>query len=76
MVGSVAPVKLPDSESNEPVSFLYGSPLQNKLMDPYKIEVPIITWPSPPSRVIRISAQIYNTHEQYSHFAQALKRLL
>jgi isopenicillin-N epimerase len=76
MVGAVAPVKLPDSTSEEPVTFLYGSPLQDNLLNPYRIEVPIIPWPSQPSRLVRISAQIYNTPEQYSHFAQALKQLL
>jgi isopenicillin-N epimerase len=76
MVGAVAPIKLTDSDSEEPVTFLYGSPLQDNLLNPYRIEVPIIPWPSQPSRVIRISAQIYNTPEQYSHFAEALKQLL
>ncbi|MDA0841286.1 MAG: aminotransferase class V-fold PLP-dependent enzyme [Planctomycetota bacterium] len=76
MVGAVAPVKLPDSTTEDPVTFLYGSPLQDKLLDPYKIEVPIIPWPSRRSRIARLSAQIYNTPEQYIHFAQALKQLL
>ncbi|MDP6110522.1 MAG: hypothetical protein QGG53_01530 [Planctomycetota bacterium] len=76
MVGSLAPVKLPDSKVEEPVSLLYGSRLQDKLLEPYKIEVPIISWPSQPNRLTRLSAQIYNSREQFIHLAQALKQLL
>ncbi|MDP6355064.1 MAG: aminotransferase class V-fold PLP-dependent enzyme [Planctomycetota bacterium] len=76
MVGSLAPVKLPDGKVEEPVSLLYGSRLQDKLLEPYKIEVPIISWPSQPNRLTRLSAQIYNSREQFVHFAQALKQLL
>ena len=42
----------------------------------YGVEVPVIPWPAPPKRLLRISAQLYNSLPQYEHLAGALKRLL
>jgi isopenicillin-N epimerase len=33
-------------------------------------------WPAPPKRLLRISAQLYNSPEQYSRLAQALREEL
>ncbi len=64
----------PDSKpSNNP---LYLDPLQDRLLEEFKIEVPIIPWPAPPKRLLRVSAQLYNSLPQYEQLAGALKKLL
>jgi isopenicillin-N epimerase len=75
MLGSLAAVRLPDS-AGKPRSFLGTDPLQDVLLDKKSIEVPIFPWPGSPTRWLRISAQLYNTPEQYSFLAQSLTELL
>ena len=50
--------------------------LQGRLFDGWGIEVPIMRWPAPPRRLIRISAQLYNRVEQYARLAEALRKEL
>jgi isopenicillin-N epimerase len=77
LVGSLAAVPLPDAASDElPSSPLYADPLQDELRASYAIEVPIIPWPAPPRRLLRIAAQLYNRVGQYELLAAALRRLL
>jgi len=77
MIGALAAMPLPDSERIEPPkSPLYLDPLQDELLSKFRIEVPVIPWPKPPHRVLRISAQIYNLRDQYEALAQALTKLL
>jgi isopenicillin-N epimerase len=76
MVGSLASVPLPDSSSISLSPPLYIDPLQDELLLAHQIEVPIIPWPAVPKRLLRISAQLYNTEEQYHYLAQALRDLV
>ncbi|MCI0745863.1 MAG: aminotransferase class V-fold PLP-dependent enzyme [Verrucomicrobia subdivision 3 bacterium] len=77
MIGSLAAFPLPDAETIEPPrSPLYLDPLQDRLLAKHAIEVPIIPWPAAPHRVLRISAQAYNSPSQYEQLACALKQLL
>lgn len=46
--------------------------LQDVLFERFKIEVPIIPWSDPFNQILRVSAQLYNTPEQYHKLAQAL----
>jgi isopenicillin-N epimerase len=74
MIGSLASVQLPDgdaSASEDPFSI---DALQNRLLDDWRIEVPVIGWPAPPRRLIRISSQLYNSRDQYAYLARALSR--
>ncbi len=66
MIGSLAIVPLPDGDALE---------LQRKLWE-RGIEVPIVPWPKPPRRLVRISAQLYNHADQYRALAAALVELL
>ena len=75
MIGSLAAVPLPDGDSVEPPSPLYNDPLQRTLRERFAIEVPVIAWPAPPRRLIRVSAQLYNRIEQYETLAAALREL-
>ncbi len=60
-VGSMASLPLPDSP-----------PLHQVLGEKYGIEVPIIYWPAPPERLLRVSAQLYNYLPQYQKLAEVL----
>jgi isopenicillin-N epimerase len=74
MIGSLATVPIPDGASSEPPhSPLYLDSLQDWLMERHAIEVPVIPWPAPPRRLLRISAQLYNHREQYVKLAAALR---
>ncbi|MBZ4419645.1 aminotransferase class V-fold PLP-dependent enzyme [Myxococcus sp. RHSTA-1-4] len=72
MVGSMAVVGLPDGYPERPEPPLYLDPLQLRLFDEHRIEVPIIPWPKAPRRHVRVSAQLYNTHAEYQALAEAL----
>jgi isopenicillin-N epimerase len=75
MLGSLAAVRLPDADG-PPRSFLSTDPLQDVLLEEKSIEVPIFSWPAAPFRWLRISAQLYNSDEQYRFLAQSLSELL
>ena len=75
MLGAMASVSLPDGEPT-PLSPLSIDPLQDALLERFSIEVPVMQWPSPPKRVLRVSAQLYNTVDEYDQLADALHQLL
>jgi isopenicillin-N epimerase len=75
MLGSLAAVRLPDAEGPAR-SFLSTDPLQDVLLAEKAIEVPIFRWPAAPARWLRISAQLYNSVEQYSFLAESLLEVL
>ncbi len=75
MIGSLASVPLPPGSPEPPTSALYADPLQEQLLEGWRIEVPVIPWPAPPRRLIRISAQIYNNLDEYESLAEALSEV-
>jgi len=74
MLGSMAAVPLPEGKPYVPT--LYGDPLQDALFYEHNIEVPLHPWPYQPKRVLRVSAQLYNTIGDYEKLAAALDQLL
>jgi isopenicillin-N epimerase len=76
MVASLAAVPLPDAPSVESRDALATSPLQDRLLFDHGVEVPIVTWPAPPRRLVRVSAQAYNDRDDYQALAAALPALL
>lgn len=76
MVGATASLVLDHGSGEIPDSPLYTDPLQDALLFEQGIEVPIIPWPAPPHRLIRISAQLYNHEDQYRDLASALSAAL
>jgi len=77
MIGALAAVPLSDgADTQPPRSPLYLDVLQDRLLAQYRIEVPIIPWPAPPKRLLRISAQLYNSLPQYERLAVAARSLL
>jgi len=75
MLGSLASIPLPDGTGTE-ISPLGLDPLHTALFEQEAIEVPVMPWPRPPHRLVRISAQAYNDMGQYERLAAALPRLL
>ncbi len=73
MLGAIAAVLLWPDETVE-VDALHTHPLHDRLLDDYGIDVPVYHWPSPPHLWLRISAQAYNSLEQYRLLAAALPR--
>jgi isopenicillin-N epimerase len=71
MVGAMASVPLPPGDGSDPGPGFMDR-LQQLLLERHSIEVPVFPWPAPPSRVLRVSAQLYNTREQYERLAAAL----
>jgi isopenicillin-N epimerase len=74
MLGSMASIPLPEG---------FPDQLSTILFDQFQIEVPVIPWPVSPmllqatgrsqaQRLLRISAQLYNTPQDYKKLAQAL----
>ena len=80
MIGSMAAIPLPDdpdpAATDGAAAPTPAYRLQTRLLEEYSIEVPVYYWPAPPCRLLRISAQAYNTPEQYRRLATALARLL
>jgi isopenicillin-N epimerase len=75
MIGSLASVILPDSVTTE-TGWRVPEPLQARLFGAHGIEVPIMRWPAPPRRLVRVSAQLYNRTAQYARLADALRKEL
>ena len=73
MVGSLATVELPAGSDAPLAPPLYLDPLQERLWTVHRIEVPVVHWPRPPERWIRISAQLYNGAAQVERLADALR---
>ena len=76
-LGSLAALLIPDATTMAPTkSPLYLDPWQDQLLDVHQIEVPIIPWPAAPHRLLRVSAQLYNSLPQYEKLAGALRELV
>jgi isopenicillin-N epimerase len=67
MIATLVSFPLPDGPAD---------PLHDRLLSDFRIEIPVFPWLAPPQRLIRISAQLYNSVEQYRALGQALRDLL
>ena len=76
MIGSLASVPLPASTGPLPDPGSLYDPVQRTLYDRYRIEVPVFTFPEHPRRLVRISAQLYNSRSQFELLARALTETL
>jgi isopenicillin-N epimerase len=90
MLGAMATVELPAGieppppaiEAGTPAGTTYGADrLHDVLFERHHIEVPVFLWPPvaqadrPTLRLLRISAQVYNSLADYERLAQALRDL-
>ena len=76
MIGTLAAVPIPDGTASGNRNPMGIDPLQDELFCEDRIEVPVIPWPAPPKRLLRVSAQAYNHEEQYCKLGDALRRRL
>lgn len=68
MLGPLSTIDLPKTS-------LTARDIKQKLMDDYRIQVPV--WGTPSGSVaVRISVQVYNSIEQFEYLASALKEIL
>ena len=75
MVGSLASVILPNGATTD-VFWRNPDPLQARLFEHWGIEVPVMSFPAAPRRLLRISAQLYNERAHYERLAEALRKEL
>ncbi len=76
MLGSLASMPLPPRPARDGAGELNPlglDPLHVRLFDVHRIEVPVMPWPAPPHRLLRISAQLHNHVDQYRQLADALR---
>ena len=71
MIACISTIQLP-GELVTPELMHEPDPLHQILSEIYNIQVPVWSWPSPAGRYLRISAQLYNSIEQYELLADAL----
>ena len=62
-IGSLAAIPIPAEAHGGPPDEL---PLQDALLAKHRIEAPIMPWPAPLRRLLRISAHLYNSLPQYA----------
>jgi isopenicillin-N epimerase len=75
MIGSLASVPLPDCDGAASTAMGDDDPVHRELFEKNKIEVPVMAWPDPPKRVIRLSSQVYNKPEEYDALNDALNKI-
>jgi isopenicillin-N epimerase len=89
MLGSMAAVVLRERtgvQTSRALSPLDADPIQLELMERYRIQVPVLPWPTPwtpgfaadmpRQRLVRISAYLYNDPAEYELLAEALAAVL
>ena len=76
MIGNLASVPIPDGSDTGSSNPMGMDPVHDALFSEHRIEVPVMPWPAPPKRLLRISAQAYNSEAQYEVLAGALLRVL
>lgn len=76
MIGSLAAVPLPPAAEPPRGSAFDVGPLGAALMERHRIEIPIVPWPAPPHRLVRIACQIYVGHDDVEHLCRALAQEL
>ena len=70
-IGAMAAIQMPDGEGAHPSSEL--SPLMGDLID-RDFATLIMNWPAWPRQLLRISAHLYNTVDEYRALAEILRR--
>ena len=70
MIGSMAVVPMPTTLENRDFMSIH-----DELFEKFGIQVQLIPWREKSRLLVRLSAQIYNTLEQYKYLAKVLKGL-
>jgi isopenicillin-N epimerase len=72
MLASMATIPVPLPDHFTVPGYKETDPLQDRLFRDFNIEIPVIYWSTPARRFIRISAQLYNSVDQYRYLATYL----
>ena len=72
LLAAMATIPLPERHQRVPLTADRIDPLQTRLLETHRIEVPLIRWGSPVRRYVRISAQAYNSLDDYRALSAAL----
>ncbi|MDO4586133.1 MAG: aminotransferase class V-fold PLP-dependent enzyme [Planctomycetia bacterium] len=76
MLTSLAAIALPDEKEPPRLKFFHAAsalhPIHVRLLEEFKIEVPVFNWTAYPKLTLRIAAQLYNDLSQYEKLADAL----
>ncbi len=75
MVGSICNIPMPDGIAASR-KFHSNVALKDALFHKCQIEVPVFMFPAAPTQWLRISAQLYNSMEQYDYLLDCLKKEL
>jgi isopenicillin-N epimerase len=75
LLASMATLILPEALQQAPMDAGRFDVVQARLHSEYRVEVPIVRWGEPKRRYVRISAQAYNSTDDYRALAEALVRL-
>lgn len=80
MLGSMSAFHLPEVPAAtavaDPAAPVPLPRLGRVLGERFAIELPVFYWPAQPKVILRISAQVYNTSEEYERLGDALTELL
>ena len=79
MIGAMASLPVPDLPrfgAPSAASALELDPLYDALFREHAIKAPVLTCPAHPGRLLRISAQAYNSLADYEKLAMALRQLM
>lgn len=73
MIGSISTMILPASMGpTPPAATKYHDATQDVILQRFGVQAPLWGIPTSPRRFMRISAQVYNSIEQYEYYAHAL----
>lgn len=72
MIACMATFPLPAPSTVQRIDYKGIEPLQELLNTSYGIEIPVWNWDHPPSRLIRIAVQLYNSIDQYHYLGRVL----
>ena len=73
MIGTLAAVPLGRGDYRFETTALAFDPVEETLRERYRVEVPVLACPTGPASILRISAQVYNSPEQYAYLARAVR---
>ena len=87
MLGSMVALELPETgplaEPSQGSSPLDTDPLQERLIDAFGVEVPIVAWPVPAAqtgapvrRLIRVSSALHNGPDDVDRLTDALRAIV
>ena len=76
LIASMATIPLPTPDEIPVITYKGTGPVKDRLFREHGIEVPVWFWGDPPMHILRISAQLYNSIEQYRALGEAMVTVL